>query len=367
MTPVVAALRHVLRRPGRVLLAVAGVALGAAVYVLLLTIGDGVVREIRRTSNLTGAELVLQQRGAGFPELSWIGDDEAAAIAATPGVAATLEVAIRVTRFAPSVYLLVLGVGPDIPLLPGMALVAGRLPAPGGDEILLGRAAAATLGVAAGDPLRLQDRELRVSGVFSSDHSLLERGAALPLALHQRLFDIGGRRNLVFVHLAAGATESAVTAALERRLPDLAVVPTDGLTAVYGQVDVVGQFARVLGLAAALLTLLAVANVQLVSVADRLAELALLRAVGWGRGRVLAMVLAEGALVAAAGIAVGIGLAAVTLPLVAAGDVFGIVASGLAPARCLEAAAVTATACLLGTLPAALYGLTAREASLLRG
>lgn len=366
MTPWSAALRNLVRRPGRVVLAVAGVMIGVAVYAAMVTIGDGVERVVRQTSNLSGAELVLQQRGADFPELSWIDGDEVQAIVHTGGVASIAEVAIRITRFGPSRYLLVLGVGPEVPLLPGMSLTSGRLPAADHDEILLGREAAATLGVASGDTLRLQRRDLAVCGVFTSGSGLLNRGALLQLALHQRLFDIGDRRNLVFVHLTAGAVQSGVLRDFRRRLPELEAVPTDGLTAVYGQIDLVGEFARVLGMAAAFLTLLAVSNVMVASVADRLAEIALLRALGWRRRQVLTMVMVEGALVTVVGIATGLMLTAAALPLAASGDLHGVLHAGLAAGRCLEAAVVVAVAGLLGTIPAALYALRAREASLLR-
>jgi len=54
--------RSLLRRRRRTALTIAGVALGAATYMVLLAAGRGLLEQFRESAKILGAEVVVQQR-----------------------------------------------------------------------------------------------------------------------------------------------------------------------------------------------------------------------------------------------------------------------------------------------------------------
>ena len=284
-------LQNLLRRPLRTTLTISGVALAAAAYVLLVSLGQSFVQDIQSTVNLLGKEITVQQAGTEFPELSWISHRQFEDLRALPGVQNAFSVAIRVTRFRASKYFLALGVGPQIPRLDGMEITDGRRVRPGQQEIMLGYRAADALGITAGQTIELQRMQVAVVGVYDSGLALLDRGAILPLAAHRRLFEIGDRSNLVFLELEKAAAPARVRREVERRFPDLETSRTDNLTDHYGQLDEIGQLVERIAIVALLLAAFGVSNVMLMNVSERTREIGILRAIGWVKPRLAAMVL----------------------------------------------------------------------------
>jgi len=80
----------------------------------------------------------------------------------------------------------------------------------------------------------------------------------------------------------------------------------------FKQVELIDRFALAISFLAALVSAIGVANTMLMSVFDRTREIGLLRAIGWSRGRIVALVEQEGLLLAlfggVAGLPLGLGL-----------------------------------------------------------
>jgi putative ABC transport system permease protein len=118
------------------------------------------------------------------------------------------------------------------------------------------------------------------------------------------------------------------------------------------QVGDIGLIVRTIGAAVFFTLLLGVANTMAQSVRERTSELAVLKALGFSDGRILALVLAESCLLAAVGGAVGLGLAAWVVSL---GDPTGGLLPGFfLPARALAfgAALFLALGFVAGVFPA---------------
>ncbi|MFC6047839.1 ABC transporter permease, partial [Methylobacterium hispanicum] len=88
--------RNLVRRPGRFAFTLAGVAVGIAAFVALLTLGQGLTQEIRRQAQGLGANLVVTPKGwCAYEQISVLTGEqlpeaiamtELAKIAAVPGV-----------------------------------------------------------------------------------------------------------------------------------------------------------------------------------------------------------------------------------------------------------------------------------------
>jgi putative ABC transport system permease protein len=159
-------------------------------------------------------------------------------------------------------------------------------------------------------------RALRVTGVARFRFDLrTQRSAALRVTDLARL---AGRDDdpaaFLLGRLAPGASGSRAVARWRSLHPETDTYEVGEILAqVRGQLSYFQQFSRILGAVSLLVTFLLVLTLLTLSVNERQGELAVLRALGLPRGRVVALVLAEGAALGALALVPGVllgGLAA---------------------------------------------------------
>lgn len=354
MTTLHFSLRSLLRNPRRSTLTVAGIALATATYILLISLGQSLVREIQGTVNLLGSELTVQQAGVGFPEMSWVTRDQVHALQTVPHVMGSLVVALTATRLPDSAHFFVFGIGPGKPEIPGMNILGGRLPDPGTNEVMFGYRTAEAIGLTVGQQVELRRRQLLVVGIYDTGRALLDRGAIFPVRMVQQMFRMGDRVNMVFLTLDSVEHRDQVEALIESRFPDLEASPSDSWTSHYRQVDVIGQFVERLGMVALLMTALGICGILTINVTERALEMGVLRAIGWRRWRLAATVLGEGTALALVGAIVGIPLAkslVLSLPLLEA-LALGFVSDAIPLAAYGEGVALIVLSGVLGSVPA---------------
>jgi putative ABC transport system permease protein len=126
------------------------------------------------------------------------------------------------------------------------------------------------------------------------------------------------------------------------------------------------MFARALALLALAIAALGVSNTLSMNVAERTGELGLLRALGWRRGRIAWLVLAEGLLLAAGGAALGFPAAAATLRLFARHDFLGMMPGQVPLATALKGLGTVLFAGLLAGAPPLFHALRIEPARALR-
>ena len=327
------AFRYIARRMGRTVLTVAGVALGAASYMALVAGGRGLEQQFLDAAKILGSELVVQQAGVTSPWQSAIPPLLAGKIAAQPGVATASRVVLGKTSFEAAPYFFVFGIEVSDPLLARLGRLEGRLPVSGADppELLVGALAAEQLHLAPGDLVRMRRLELRVVGVYRTGRAILDHGAVLDLHTAQRLFNRRRGANILLLSLTHPEDQQAVLETLHARFPEIVAFPSSRWVESYGQVAVVGVFARFLALMALMIAVLGVSNVLHISVSERTRELAILRAIGWTPRRVASLVLADGVIVSVLGGLAGIPLAQALLYAAGSVSVAGYSAMGLIP------------------------------------
>lgn len=318
------AIRNLLRRPLRLVLTVGGVALGVAVWLGLMGLGDGYRSGLRAELDRAGVQLMLVPLGCPYnaaarvlkgrtletslpaSALAVVRADPAVAVAAPMLIAAVPRPAENRTD---------LWVGLDEAgrtLKPWWNASAGRDWFTSSNGVILGSEAAVIELRSPGDALHSPElsRTFRVDGVLTrsgtSDDSLF----FIPLAEAQRLFAQDGRLTAVAVRLRDPAQLRAAVDRLQQ-IPGAQVVT---------MTEMLGTFLRLLGTVRTLLLALAtvacavavlgVLNTLLAAVVERTPELCLLRAVGASRRQVMGLVTLEALLLAGAGTALGLILAA---------------------------------------------------------
>ncbi len=360
-------MRGLARRPWRSLLSLAAIAVAAASYLMLVALGGSLVKGVQQTVNFLGAELTVQQAGAGLPETSWLDAQQLSGLAEFPGVERLVAIVITVVRMPGNSHFFAFGVGGLPDKVPGLALVRGRRPIAGADEVMLGQRAAARLGLDVGRTLEVRRRKLSVVGVFEADRGLLDSGAVLPLDIAQEVFRTGPRANLAFLMLAPDADSGAVAEGLSRRFPEIEVARSDIWVSTYRQMDIVEQFARILAAVALLVACLGVSNVLALGVSERRGEIGLLRALGWRRSTIAATVVGEALGLGLFGGLLGCPLGAVALRLLrTVYDSTGLFAQTIPAGLNVEVVGLCLFAAFLGACPALVLALRIEPARALR-
>lgn len=298
--------------PGRTLLATLAIAAGIALGVAVHLINASAATEFGRAAlQLAGAaNLVVRGPRAGFDETLY------PRIATLPGIAlASPVLELEASRSGSNESLKIIGLDALRAWQLQPALIAGATgPAADlfdADAIRLSAAAARALGVVAGDRLDFQVGtamvSLRVSGVLA-DGAYRQRLGIMDIAAAQWRFDRIGRLNRIDIRLQPDADSVVVQRALQPLLPpgvhiltpDAESERSAALTRAYRlNLDMLAMIALFTGA-------FLVFSTQVLALLRRRTQIALLRALGLTRRQVLALLLLEGALIGAAGAAIGI-------------------------------------------------------------
>jgi putative ABC transport system permease protein len=314
-------------------LSLLGVAIGVAAVILLTALGEGALRYVTAEFRDIGAQVLIVLPGktettgmipgvGGAPNDLTLGDTEAV-MQRMPGVRRVAPIAMgteTVSHGERRRQVAIVGTTREFFGMRGLELARGDL-LPAGDlrrgasVAVLGSAVAAEL-FPGRDPVgavvRVAGLRARVVGVLRprGTHMGLDLNevVVVPVATAMQLFN---RRSLFrlmvevasYEHVAAG--KAALIALLKERHDgeeDVTVLTQDAI------VTSLSSIVRVLTLALAAIAAVSlgvagtgIMNVMLVSVAERTPEVGLLRAVGVGRRQVLAVFLAEAALLSTAG------------------------------------------------------------------
>jgi len=305
----------------RTALAVLAIALGVALGYAVQLINAAAVNELAQGVHTLSGDADLEVRGprGGFPEAIY------------PDIARMADVAVA----SPVVEVDAKVVGGDRPrgiagldaplkivgidvfragyIQPGLiATAADRLDTLRSDALFLSPAAARWLALAAGDTVRVQvalaEVPLRVAGELGTGGN--QRFAVMDIAGAQAAFDRVGSLSRIDLRVKPGVDVAAFAERLRTTLPPgLAVLRPE--TAIAAGTSLSRSYRinlNVLALVALFTGGLLVFSTQAHSVVRRRAQFALLRVLGVTRRRLVALILAEGAVIGVAGSALGLAL-----------------------------------------------------------
>jgi len=292
-------------RRSRALGAVAGVALGAALYVVLSALGDaflhaaalplrGVAADLLLSRPATGGATSAQEqrtRGIRLP----FGDgtlepSEAESISATPGVTASVG-ALEIWDFGESSYRIILGIDPSEPQVGPMVglkagLLSGRLLQSGeADTVVADRHFAALYGLKPGDKVRLGGKDFRVVGIAEQKQASQAGVANLYIALSEAEGLAGlsaGVVNHVYARLSDASRTEEVVGDLTARLGPLSATSQQSILQVMGGVArVTARFSAAAGLLGAVGGVALAWAALSALMAERRQEIGVMKAVGW--------------------------------------------------------------------------------------
>ncbi|WP_426574346.1 ABC transporter permease [Aquihabitans sp. McL0605] len=296
----------------RSLLTAFAVAVGVATVVTL-----GIVTNSIRTSaagilRVGAADFTVAQKGVNDILESALTEGQLARLRKQPGVRSAVGVLLDTEKLDSSHPLVVeIGISPRDLGPFGVSIAEGRaFDATADDQVLVGIRLAQDLGVHPGDTLDVAGGKKRVVGIFNTGNTYGDSALMFPLAPFQGYERQPGGLTLLFVKTAPGTTATAVRARVERSNPLLV-----GLTNLldYGRADrsyqLISAADRASSIVAVAIGAIIVTNAMLLSLVERYREFGVLRAVGWSRRRLVAMVFGEAFIIAIIGAIIGIVLA----------------------------------------------------------
>lgn len=302
-------LRNVAVKPVRSALTAFAVAIGVGAGI---TIGI-TTHSLRETAvqvlEIGQADFSISQEGVSAILNSVIDEGELEAIEAQEDVESAIGVLVEpVDLDDDNPFFLRIGIDPESMEEFGVRVVEGRsFTATAPDEIMLGYRAARNLDRAVGDELVVDDEPYRIVGLYATDQEFGDSASMFPLVTLQADQRKPGDVTLAFVRVSPGADVDAVRFGLEEEFPQLVTVRT---SEEFGRADrnlalltAADDAATIVALAFGVII---VTNTMLLTFTERIREFGVLRAIGWSRRRVMAMVIAETLVISLAGAAIGV-------------------------------------------------------------
>ena len=327
------AVRNLGRHPLRTALVVLGIAVASALLLDMVMLSGGMERSFSRMLRSRGFQIRLSPKGtlpfdteatiAGIGPL-------VEALRRDPDIAAAgAVVGTPVYATVGDSALTLVGYGID-PRGQGLyELERGRELEPGDTVgLLLGRTAAERTGWAIGDTVGLAgrldpgtarplvERSFVVRGIVHWLYDARDQrsvGAVVPVM--QRLGRLTDRDagSAIMVKVREDRAVDAVAARIERRFPAVEVNSIATLVAQFrNRLVYFHQLALILATISLVVAVLLVGTILTITINERLGEIAVLRAIGVTRFRVVQSVMAEGALLTLVGTGIGLGIGLVT-------------------------------------------------------
>ncbi len=297
-------IRNLTRRPLRSALTIGGIAIAVAGFVALLGLSRGVASAWQDSLDERGSHLVAFERDAVDFLTGSLPVDLVPKIRAIPGVRAVAAELVKLTPVDDSAHILAVGWAADAYLWRRIDLVAGRVPRPGANEVVLGRA----LGKKPGETISLLYDRFTVVGISGLAGMLNSRVAYFDLGRLQALIDRPQSTTMINVALDAPGDRRAV-ARIKARIaalsPRLGVLELAELVRNNRVLKLLRAIAWATSAIALAVGLLAVLNTMFMSLAERRGEMALLVTLGWPAHRIARLIIVEGLALAATGAVLG--------------------------------------------------------------
>lgn len=299
-------------RKARTVLTAVAVAISVMAIVTLGVVTRSLQDSAAAVLEIGKVDFTVAQKGSPAILDSVVTEAQVAGVAATPGVESAVGLLLTTTRLDSShPQFIEIGVDPAALQPFGVQVIAGRPYSPTAThEIMLGWQAAEDLDRRVGDTVSIRGTAYRVVGIYSMKQVFGDVASMLPLITMQASERKPGTVTLVAVKVTPGASIEQVRQRIEARYPNLTTVR---LASEFGRVDRTIDYLNAARSGATIIALLIgiiiVMNTMLLSLVERIREFGLLRALGWTRRRLVALVMGEAIGISLLGAALGVGLA----------------------------------------------------------
>lgn len=282
--------RNLIRRKGRFAFTLAGVAIGMAAFVALMSIGQGLTNEIKRQAQGLGANLVATPKGwCAYEQISVLTGEqlpeaipmtEVEKIRSLPGIKAVPYLNEK-TAFR-NQPVPVVGIWPEeMRAMQKWRLASGRYFS-GQDEqgVVVGFAIARQFKLKPGDNFTVRGRPIPVLGVLQQTGTKDDIAAFIPLQVAQQIYGVEGKVSFIAVQVADLERIEATSLKIQE-VANVAVVSDkqllSSILSIVGTVGAAMQAVAAVGVVAAAFGII---NTLLTAVYERRREIGIMQAIG---------------------------------------------------------------------------------------
>jgi ABC-type lipoprotein release transport system permease subunit len=334
--------RNLLRRKGRTILTLLGIAIGVAAIIALGAMAAGMRAGYTAMAQGSEADLVLSQASAMDITMGGVKEEVGERVLGWPEVAEVDGALVGNVQAEDSPYFYIFGYDPEGFAISHFRVVEGQTLAEArrvrGKPLLLGKGAADSLGKGVGDTLRITGGAFRIIGIYETGDAFEEGGAVIPLEEAQSLLLQPRRVSVYYLRLRSPDDEARLRTRVDRHFTDLSLSTTSEFADRQMMIEYMEGFAWGISAIAILIGGLVMTNTLFMSVFERTREIGLLRALGWRRGQVMRLILAESLALSLLGGLLGIGLGvAMVAALRSSAGFFGSLGTNFPPSLFLRA------------------------------
>ncbi len=334
--------RNLWRRRTRSGLTVCGLAVMIAAVVALRGVADGFTRSWLDLYNDRQVDVIVQRAGGGADINRMLSYSLRGQLEAIPGVHDVLPGQLDIASLPQYDLPRVLTVGWETTsrLLRRLRFTTGRSLATGDRrQVILGQTLAANTGLKPGDKLQLYDEDFNVIGVFQSPNTFENGSVIMPIDELQRLMNtkLVTAFSVSVEHPDDPAAVQEVARQIGKLDPTISALPAADFVGRIREIAAARAVSWAISAIALVIGAIGMLNTMAMSVFERMGEIGTLRALGWRKLRVAAVILYESFYLSVAGAAAGT-LAALGLtrflshlPLTS-----GLIQAGIAPAIVAE-------------------------------
>lgn len=283
--------RNLLRRRGRFVFTLAGVAIGMAAFVALMTIGQGLTREIRKQAQSLGANLVVTPKGwCAYEQISVLTGEqlpeaipmaELDKITRVPGVKTAVPYLNEKTAFR-NQPVPVIGILPDeMRVLQKWTVTAGRyFNASGERAVVVGFAIAKQFKLQPGDVFTVRGKPLNVIGVLQETGTKDDIAAFIPLSVAQVIYNVEGKVSFIAVQVTDLEQVDAISLRIQEVANVAVVTDKQLLSSILSIVGTVGAAMQAVAAVGVLAAAFGIVNTLLTAVYERRHEIGIMQAIG---------------------------------------------------------------------------------------
>jgi ABC-type antimicrobial peptide transport system permease subunit len=299
-------LQSLWQRSSRTLLTFAAIGLTVGTIMAMEAIIRGVSAEMTEIGVGADAQVVLRQADISDTSLSAIDERIGELIAGLPEVENVSGMVMAAAMLPDNAGFFVMqGYAPHEHAIRRFEIVEGG-PLTGNHQVLLGRMMADAMRKTIGETIDVSGHRYRVVGIFESGVGWEELGGVVSLREAQAFAGRPRKVTLYLVKMKDPERAAALVDRINREFPEVHAALAGEFAETMPDMQNAERFMTALSLMTILVGGVGVLNTMLMAVHERTREIGVLRAVGWGRRRVLAMVMKESVLLALLGGVTGI-------------------------------------------------------------
>jgi putative ABC transport system permease protein len=177
-----------------------------------------------------------------------------------------------------------------------------------GNEVIIGKTAAQRLNKSIGDTLNISNQTFKIVGTYETGNFMDDQGVVMSLSKLQNLTGDTGEVSLILVKAADGASATDLADTIEQKYSNELSTSTSlsGMGRMNNGLDVINSGSWAVSLLAVIVGGIVVVVTMMKAVSERTREIGVLRAIGWTKHRIIAMILGESLVLSVIAIVVGL-------------------------------------------------------------